>query len=87
MFFNQNQSFREILFQINLTPILAKDIDTVAELKIADFLTDRPKSAEELAELTRTHSFSLYRLMSFLSGFDIFVEDENRCFSLTLVLT
>lgn len=87
MFLTQKQSFREILFQINLTPILARAIYTMAQLKIADFLTDRPKSAEELAELTGTHSFSLYRLMSFLSGFEIFVEDENRCFSLTPIGT
>ncbi|BAY22171.1 hydroxyneurosporene-O-methyltransferase [Calothrix sp. NIES-2100] len=62
---------------------ISKAIYAVAKLGIADYLIDRPKTAEELAAITETHPLSLYRLLRALASVGIFAEDENHKFSLT----
>ena len=52
------------------------------QLSLADHLADGPKSATELAGLTRTHEGSLYRLMRTLASLGILSEDGNRRFAL-----
>jgi DNA-binding IclR family transcriptional regulator len=50
----------------------------VAKLRIADYLKDGPKSFEKLAEETKTHPDSLYRLLLMLASIDIFAETKAQ---------
>lgn len=63
--------------------VVARAIHAVAQLGIADHLTDGPRSAEELARVTEMHAPSLYRLLRAAAGFGLFIEDEQQRFSLT----
>jgi hypothetical protein len=54
-----------------------------AKLGIADLLTDGPKTAEDLATSTQTHTCSLYRLLSSSVSLGLFAVDEHNRFSLT----
>ncbi len=62
---------------------LSQLIYVAAKLGIADLLADGPKSSEELAQATRTHAQSLYRLLRALASFAIFAESETGRFELT----
>jgi DNA-binding IclR family transcriptional regulator len=53
-----------------------------AQLNLADYLTDSPKTAEELAKSTATDVQSLYRLMRTLASLGLFTEDAAHRFSL-----
>jgi len=53
-----------------------------AELRIADYLANGPKTAEELAALNGAHAPSLCRLLRSLESIGIFVQDEQHRFSL-----
>jgi O-methyltransferase domain/Dimerisation domain len=84
MFLNSTtESARSILLQASLGPMLSKALCIAVQLNIADLLKDGSKSATELAEATGTHAPSLYRMLRFLSGFEIFVEDDGGLFALT----
>ena len=61
----------DILTRAQLT---SSAIYIVAKLRLADYLKDGPKSVEELAEKTKTHPDSLYRLLRMLSSIGIFTE-------------
>src|SRR5262245_3105699 len=63
--------------------IIATGIHTLAELGVADQLSNGPRTAEEVAQATGTHAPSLYRLLRTMSAFGFFVEDDNRRFALT----
>ena len=54
-----------------------------AKLGIADLLTERPRTVEELAEVTPAHAPSLYRVLRALASIGIFAEGEDRRFSMT----
>jgi hypothetical protein len=54
-----------------------------AHLNLADCLTERPRTAEDLAKSTATHAPSLYRLMRTLASLGLFMEDAAHRFSLT----
>ena len=56
---------------------------TAAELKVADQLSEGPKTAQELAKATKMDAASLYRLMRTLSAHGLFAEDDQKRFSLT----
>ena len=71
------------IMQCILNKWISKPIFAVAELGMADFLAAGPKSIDELATLSRTHSPSLYRMMRALAGVGIFAERENKIFALT----
>jgi len=58
-------------------------IYVAAELGIADLLTIRPQTAEELAEQTNTNFDALYRVLRALASVGIFTEDTDCRFSLT----
>lgn len=62
---------------------LSGAIGAAAELGIADILKKGPKTIGELAKLTGTLEYPLYRVMRALASNDIFKESKNRCFSLT----
>src|ERR1700730_4711041 len=53
-------------------------IYVAAKLGIADLLKDGPKSAEELAPITKTTPRALYRLLRALASIGIFAEDQGR---------
>jgi len=58
-------------------------IYVAAELGIADFLIDGPRTVEELAECTDTNGDALYRVLRALASAGVFAEDEDCRFSLT----
>ena len=60
--------------------MLAKALQSVAELGIADLLGKAPHTCEELAAATATHAPSLYRLLRALASGGIFREDEHGRF-------
>ncbi|HVI89628.1 MAG TPA: methyltransferase [Dongiaceae bacterium] len=56
-----------------------------AKLDIADHLAQGPRTAAELATVTKTHAPSLYRLLRTLAGLGILAENDRQQFSLTPV--
>jgi len=58
-------------------------LHVIAELNIAELLKKTPKSIEELAGETGSHTESLYRTMRALASVGIFKEKKNRYFALT----
>lgn len=58
-------------------------IGVIAQLGIADLLTDGPKDAADLAEATGTHAPTLYRLLRTAASLGVFAEDNQGCFHLT----
>jgi hypothetical protein len=62
---------------------LVKALHVAATLRIADLLADGPKTVEELAQASASHSPSLYRLLRMLAGAGVFAEDEPGRFVLT----
>lgn len=63
--------------------LVSRAIFAVAELGIADYLKDKSRSSDEIAQATSTHAPSVYRLLRFMAGIGFFVEDAERRFSLT----
>jgi len=69
----QNLGF-EIFDILTHAQLTSSAIYIVAKLRLADYLKDGPKSVEDLAEKTKTHPDSLYRLLRMLSSIGIFAE-------------
>ncbi|HZS46469.1 MAG TPA: methyltransferase [Blastocatellia bacterium] len=78
-----NQTSPSVMLQMITSSWIAQSVYAAAKLGIADLLKDKPRTSDELARETATHSPSLYRLMRSLAGIGIFAEDENRRFHLT----
>ena len=57
---------------------LSQAIYIVAKFRITDYLKNGPKSVEELAEQSKTHPDSLYRLLRMLASVGIFTEAEEE---------
>jgi hypothetical protein len=64
---------------------ISRAVCVIAELGIADLLADGPKSSVKLAEATRTHEPSLYRLLRLLASLGVLTEHSDRAFSLTIL--
>lgn len=63
---------------------LSRAIGTVAELGVADYIVSgTPQNVEMLAQKTKSHESSLYRLLRFLASHEIFRETGNREFDHT----
>lgn len=62
---------------------ISKPIYAAAEFGIADMLAQGPKSIEELAQMSKTHGPSLYRMMRALASVGIFSERQDKQFELT----
>lgn len=62
---------------------ISKPIYVAAELGIADMLVEGPKSIQDLAIESKTHSASLYRMMRALASVGIFSETKDQNFELT----
>jgi len=74
---------RQLLTQMITSYWTAQSIHVAAKMKLADLVKDRPKTAQELAQTTKTHPQALYRLLRALASVEIFSEDANGRFSLT----
>ena len=61
---------------------VSQAVYVAAELGIADQLADGPRTADELAEATRTHPRSLYRLLRALASLGLFIESDGHRFAL-----
>lgn len=72
-----------MMFQFLFGTVVQKSIYVIAELGIADFINDKPMSAEELAKRTSTNAASLYRVLRMLAGVGFFAENANGEFELT----
>lgn len=62
---------------------IAQAVHAAVQLNIPDLLIDGPKSAEELAQQSRTHAQTLYRLLRALASLGLFWEDDQQRFRLT----
>jgi hypothetical protein len=71
-----------ILMQMLFGYAPARAISIVAELRIADLLSDGSKTAEELALTTKSHPRSLYRLLRACASVGIFSEAADKRFRL-----
>lgn len=58
-------------------------IAVAAKLGISDLLSAGPKSAVELATVTRVHAPSLHRVLRYLASLGIYAETEDQKFELT----
>lgn len=72
------QLYRMMVAYRSLQPIYV-----AAKLGIADLVTEIPKTADELAHLTKAHAPSLRRLLLMLSSVGIFAEDAAGRFRAT----
>jgi hypothetical protein len=61
----------------------SRALAAATELGIADLLRGGPRSITDLAQVTRTHEATLYRLLRALASIGVFHEDDERRFSLT----
>lgn len=73
----------QVLNQMIVGSWVTQAIYVSAEIGIADLLAIDPCTVEELAEETRTHPASLYRVLRALASVGIFREDAEGRFSLT----
>jgi ubiquinone/menaquinone biosynthesis C-methylase UbiE len=62
---------------------VSRAIYVAAKLGLADLVIDSPKTADELARLTRTHSPSLYRALRALASVGVFADDGQGRFTQT----
>jgi ubiquinone/menaquinone biosynthesis C-methylase UbiE len=74
---------RQQLLQMITSYWTAQAIHVAAKLKLADLVKDGPKTAQQLAQATRTHPQALYRLMRALASVEVFCEDEQGRFFIT----
>jgi predicted transcriptional regulator len=58
-------------------------VRVAATLRIADQLSDGPRSVSELAALTKSDPDALYRLLRALAAVGVFREEQGRKFALT----
>ncbi|HEV2465469.1 MAG TPA: methyltransferase [Acidobacteriaceae bacterium] len=68
--------------EILVSQLAARLVHVAAVLKLPDYLSEGPRSAEELAPLTATYAPALYRVMRTLSSLGFFTEDAEHKFSL-----
>jgi ubiquinone/menaquinone biosynthesis C-methylase UbiE len=61
----------------------AQAIHVAAKLKLADLIKDEPRTAAELATVTKTHPQSLYRLLRALASVEIVSETADGKFCMT----
>ncbi len=74
----------ERLTRMIASAALSRAIGTVAELGVADHIDmGTPQKIETLAQQTKSDERSLYRLLRFLSGYEVFRETGNREFDHT----
>jgi O-methyltransferase domain/Dimerisation domain len=71
------------LVQMGSAYWISRVVYAAAKLGLADHLSGKPKSAIELAQITRSHAPSLHRLMRTLASLGMLAENANHKFALT----
>ncbi|MFM7321674.1 MAG: methyltransferase [Armatimonadota bacterium] len=71
------------VFSLCASMIKARAVWAAAQLGIADHVGTAPVSVDALADATKTHSDTLYRVLRLLAANGIFHESEGRCFAHT----
>ena len=82
---NQQLPPSAYLMQMIFGFTVARALAVAAQFRIADYLKDGPKTADELAQFAGVHPRSLYRLLRALSGASVFSEDSAGRSSLTVL--
>ena len=62
---------------------MSQAISVAAELRLADLMVNGSQSVDVLALATKCERASLHRLLRALTSLDLFIEQEDRTFSLT----
>jgi hypothetical protein len=70
------------LIEMLMAPVTPRLIYVAAKLDLADWLSEGPKTAEELAQSTATNAAMLHRLLRTLASVGVFKEDPEQRFSL-----
>ena len=68
------------ILQMASAPFITQALYVAAKLGIADLLSERPKTAAELAATTDTDQRSLYRILRALASVGVFSETEFSTF-------
>jgi DNA-binding IclR family transcriptional regulator len=66
------------LIQMATAYWVSRFLYVAARMNLADQLVERPKTAEEIAQLTGATASSLYRFMRTLASLGLFTEDSTR---------
>src|SRR5439155_6875180 len=72
-------ALRRLILGHRVTQVIA----TAAQLSLADYLTDTPKSVAELAPLVHADAQALYRFLRALASIGVVAEGEDTRFALT----
>jgi hypothetical protein len=72
-----------VLYQMMTGFYLSQAIHVVARLGMADFLSNGPLDANDLAQRSNTHAPSLKRVLRLLAAADVLAEDSEGRFALT----
>ena len=80
---NEQKQASNHMMQFITAKWISKPIYVATKLGIADILEEGAKTIDEIAEITKSHSPYLYRIMRALAGFGIFSEDDEKRFQLT----
>ena len=62
---------------------ISRAVYVAAKLGISDLLADGPRPAAELAQLTKAHAPSLYRVLRLLAALNVLREQPSGHFALT----
>lgn len=62
---------------------IARCIYVLAKLGIADLIVETPRTADEIAQATRTHAPSLFRVLRALASVGVITQDERHRFGRT----
>jgi multifunctional cyclase/dehydratase/O-methyltransferase len=66
-----------VLYQMMTGFYLSQAIHVMARLGMADFLSNGPLDANDLAQRSKTHAPSLKRVLRLLAAADVFTEDSE----------
>src|SRR5262249_2484025 len=75
----------QVLMQMMMGRIISRALTLVAQLGIADHLSQGAVAVEKLAAQTGSNADALYRVLRTLSAVGVFAETEGRRFALTRV--
>ena len=64
---------------------ISRAVYVAAELGVADLLAGGPMTAAQLAQATRVHEPSLYRVLRLLAALGVLAEQDGRLFGLTVL--
>lgn len=71
------------IIQMGTAYWLSRLVCTAAQIRLADHLSDGPRSAADLSTVTGTHARALHRFLRTLASFGIVAQHEDDTFSLT----